>query len=128
MTPESINFYLESVQHTMAGGSVAQEHLGYINPECTKDCYVKVFTGNDELADVIDKRYQIDINKLYPESQAAQLKEAIGAKLYEVVHLPTSAVRAGCGGLARRWAALQKAMAFINARSPSPAMPPASRR
>jgi methyl-coenzyme M reductase alpha subunit len=115
VTPESMNFYLESVQHTMAGGSVAQEHLGYINPECTKDCYVKVFTGDDELADQIDDCYLIDINKLFPESQAAQLKGAIGKKLYEVVRLPTMAVRAGAGGLARRWAALQKAMAFINA-------------
>ena len=115
VTPESINFYLESVQHTMAGGSVAQEHLGYINPECTRDCYVKVFTGDDELADHIDKRFLIDINKLFPADQAKQLKEATGKKLYEVVRLPTMAVRAGCGGLARRWAALQKAMAFINA-------------
>jgi methyl-coenzyme M reductase alpha subunit len=115
VTPESINFYLESVQHTMAGGSVAQEHLGYINPECTKDCYVKVFTGSDELADNIDSKYLIDINKLFPDQQADQLKKVIGNKLYEVVRLPTMAVRAGCGGLARRWAALQKAMAFINA-------------
>lgn len=117
VTPESINFYLESVQHTMAGGSVAQEHMGYINPECTRDCYVKVFTGDDKLADQIDKRYLLDINKLFPEDQAKQLKGAIGKKIYEVVRLPTMAVRAGCGGLARRWSALQKAMAFINAYS-----------
>jgi methyl-coenzyme M reductase alpha subunit len=115
VTPESINFYLESVQHTMAGGSVAQEHLGYINPECTRDCYVKVFTGDDDVADQIDDRYRIDINKLFPEHQAAQLKGVIGKKMYEVVRLPTMAVRAGAGGIARRWAALQKAMAFINA-------------
>lgn len=115
VTPESINFYLESVQHTMSGGSVAQEHMGYINPECTRDCYVKVFTGDDELADHIDKRYLLDINSLFPDDQATQLKDAIGKKLYEVVRLPTMAVRAGAGGLARRWSALQKAMAFINA-------------
>jgi len=36
---------------------------------------VKVFTGDDELADSIDKQYVLDINKAFPKEQAAALKK-----------------------------------------------------
>ena len=62
VTPETINEYLEAVNHTMPGGAVVQEHMAEINPALAYDSYVKVFTGNDELADEIDKRFLIDIN------------------------------------------------------------------
>ena len=38
------------------------------------DSYVKVFTGNDEVADEIDPAYVLDINKEFPADQAEVLK------------------------------------------------------
>jgi methyl-coenzyme M reductase alpha subunit len=55
VTPETINRYLEAVNHTMPGGAVVQEHMAECSPALTADCYVKVFSGNDELMDEIDK-------------------------------------------------------------------------
>ncbi|MCL2890302.1 MAG: methyl-coenzyme M reductase subunit alpha, partial [Methanomassiliicoccaceae archaeon] len=74
VTPETINAYLETVNHTMPGGAVVQEHMAECNPALVYDSYVKVFSGNDELVDEIDKRFVIDINKLFSKDHAAQLK------------------------------------------------------
>ena len=70
VTPETINFYLETVNHAMPGGAVVQEHMAEVSPGLTADCYVKVFSGDDELLDQIDKRFVIDINKEFPKDQA----------------------------------------------------------
>ncbi len=49
---------------------------------------MKVFSGDDELIDEIDKPFRIDINKEFPADQAKQLKEAVGKSLWQVIALP----------------------------------------
>ncbi len=115
VTPETINRYLEIANHTIVGGAVAQEHMAEINPAMTRDGYVKITTGNEDLTDHIDKQYLIDINMEYPEDQADALKEGVGSSLYQVVRVPTIAVRNADGGITHRWAANQCTLAFITA-------------
>jgi methyl-coenzyme M reductase alpha subunit len=113
VTPETINRYLEAVNHTMPGGAVVQEHMAECSPALTADCYVKVFSGNDELMDEIDKQFRIDINKEFPADQAKQLKEAIGPALWQKIACPTMVGRVCDGGTMSRWSAMQISMAFI---------------
>jgi methyl-coenzyme M reductase alpha subunit len=115
ITPETVNLYLETVQHTMAGGAVAQEHMAEINPGLTRDAYVKVITGDDEIRDMIDKRFVLDIDGLFHSSRVSPLKQAIGNTMYIVVRVPTIAVRMADGGVTYRWAAMQSTMAFVSA-------------
>ncbi len=115
VTPETINTYLETVNHTMPGGAVVQEHMAEINPALVYDSYVKVFSGDDELIDEIDPRFVIDINKLFPENQAEQLKKAVGKTLMQAVRVPTIVGRLMDGGTVSRHAAMQISMAFISA-------------
>jgi methyl-coenzyme M reductase alpha subunit len=115
VTPETINFYLETVNHAMPGGAVVQEHMAEVSPGLTADCYVKVFSGDDELLDQIDKRFVIDINKEFPKDQAKQLKEAIGKSLWQKVACPTLVGRVCDGGTMSRWSAMQISMSFISA-------------
>ncbi len=75
VTPETISNYLAVLNHAMPGAAVVQEHMVETNPGLVDDCYVKVFTGDDELADSIDKQYVIDINKAFPKDQAAAAEE-----------------------------------------------------
>lgn len=115
ITPETINLYLETVNHTMPGGAVVQEHMAECNPALVADSYVKVFSGDDSLIDEIDKRFVIDINKLFPKEQAKQLKEAVGKTLMQAVRVPTIVGRLMDGGTVSRHAAMQISMAFISA-------------
>jgi methyl-coenzyme M reductase alpha subunit len=116
ITPETINLYLETVQHTIAGGAVAQEHMAEIHPGLTADAYCKIITGNDDIIDMIDRRFVINIDKVgFHPSRAALLKKAIGDTIYMVVRAPTIAVRMADGGVTYRWAAMQSSMAFISA-------------
>lgn len=64
----------------MPGAAVVQEHMVETDPLVVQDSYVKVFTGDDELADEIDSAFVLDINKEFNEEQAAALKK----KLVEV--------------------------------------------
>lgn len=48
------------------------------HPGLVDDCNVRVFTGDDALADEIDDQYLIDINKMFPADQAEVIKAAIG--------------------------------------------------
>lgn len=113
VTPETINEYLEAVNHTMPGGAVVQEHMAEINPALAYDSYVKVFSGNDELIDEIDKRFVININKLFSKDHAEQLKKAIGNTLMQAVRVPTIVGRIMDGATTSRHAAMQISMAFI---------------
>lgn len=115
VTPETISNYLAVLNHAMPGAAVVQEHMCETNPGLVDDCYVKVFTGDDELADSIDKQYVLDINKAFPKNQAAQLKKAIGKSLWQAVHIPTTVVRTCDGGTTSRWSAMQIGMSFIDA-------------
>lgn len=115
VTPETISNYLAVLNHAMPGAAVVQEHMCETNPGLVDDCYVKVFTGDDELADSIDKQYVLDINKAFPKDQAAQLKKAIGKSLWQAVHIPTTVVRTCDGGTTSRWSAMQIGMSFIDA-------------
>ncbi len=70
VTPETINNYLEILNHAMPGAAVVQEHMCETHPGLVDDCNVRVFTGDDALADEIDDQYLIDINKMFPAEQA----------------------------------------------------------
>lgn len=115
VTPETINLYLETVNHAMPGGAVVQEHMAEVSPALSEDCYVKVFSGDDELISQLDKRFVIDINKEFPKEQAKQLKDAIGKSLYQAVRAPTLVGRVCDGGTISRWSAMQISMSFISA-------------
>lgn len=115
VTPETIDLYLETLQHTMVGGAVAQEHMSEINPLLTKDSYGKVITGSEEIKDAIDRRYLIDINKQFHPGRAEVLNEAIGNDIWLVLRVPTIAIRMGDADCAKRWSAMQNTMAFISA-------------
>ena len=114
VTPETISAYLETVNHTMPGGAVVQEHMAECNPALVADSYVKVFSGNDDLIDEIDSRFVIDINKNFPKDQAEKLKKAIGGTLMQAVRVPTMVGRLMDGATVSRHAAMQISMAFIS--------------
>lgn len=115
VSPETVNLYLETLNHTLCGGAVAQEHMSEINPLLVKDAYAKVITGSDEIKDALDKRFVIDIDKLFHPTRAEQLKKAIGSDIWVVMRIPTIAVRMADGDITARWAAMQNSMAFIAA-------------
>ncbi|RJS68804.1 coenzyme-B sulfoethylthiotransferase subunit alpha [ANME-2 cluster archaeon] len=116
VTPETINGYMEAVNHTMPGAAIVQEHMVETHPGLVDDCYVKIFTGDDELADEIDPQYVININKLFDkEDQNEKLKAAIGKTTWQAVHIPTIVVRSCDGGNTSRWSAMQIGMSFIAA-------------
>ncbi|MBC7119223.1 MAG: coenzyme-B sulfoethylthiotransferase subunit alpha [Methanobacteriaceae archaeon] len=115
VTPETINEYMETINHALPGGAVVQEHMVEVHPGLAEDCYAKIFTGNDELADELDRRFLIDINREFPEEQAEQLKKYIGDRTYQVNRIPTIVVRTCDGGTTSRWSAMQIGMSFISA-------------
>ena len=57
ITPETINEYLHILNHAMPGAAVVQEHMVETHPSVVDDCYVKVFTGDAELADSLEKQF-----------------------------------------------------------------------
>jgi methyl-coenzyme M reductase alpha subunit len=115
VTPETINNYLEILNHAMPGAAVVQEHMCETHPGLVDDCNVRIFTGDDNLADEIDPQYVIDINKLFPTDQAEELKAAIGKTTWQAIHIPTIVVRSCDGGTTSRWSAMQLCMTFIDA-------------
>jgi methyl-coenzyme M reductase alpha subunit len=115
VTPETINNYLEILNHAMPGAAVVQEHMVETHPALVDDCNVRVFTGDDNLADEIDPQYVIDLNKLFPADQAEEIKAAIGKTTWQAIHVPTIVVRSCDGGTTSRWSAMQLCMTFIDA-------------
>ncbi|HJJ26639.1 MAG TPA: coenzyme-B sulfoethylthiotransferase subunit alpha [Methanocorpusculum sp.] len=115
VTPETISEYLHVVNHAMPGGAVVQEHMVETHPGLTDDCYVRVFTGDQELADSIESQYVIDVEKLFPKKQAEALQKAVGKSLWQCVHMPTIVGRTCDGGTTSRWSAMQIGMSFISA-------------
>ncbi|HID27787.1 MAG TPA: coenzyme-B sulfoethylthiotransferase subunit alpha [Methanosarcinales archaeon] len=113
VTPETINSYLEILNHAMPGAAVVQEHMVETHPALVDDCYVKVFTGDDELADELDKQFLIDIDKEFPDFMAKQIKAAIGKTTWQAVHIPTVVDRICDGANTSRWMAMQVGMTFI---------------
>ncbi len=115
VTPETINNYLEILNHAMPGAAVVQEHMVETHPGLVDDCNVRMFTGDDDLADEIDDQYLIDINKLFPADQAEELKAAMGKTSWQAIHIPTIVSRTCDGGTTSRWSAMQLSMTFIDA-------------
>ncbi len=121
VTPDTISNYLEVVNHALPGGATIQEHMVETKPALVSDSYSKVFTGDDDLADAIDRRFLLDINKEFPAGwekpgeQAEQLKGAIGKKLWSIMRMPTIVGRQSDGGTMYRWVGMQVGMSFINA-------------
>ncbi|WP_440953927.1 coenzyme-B sulfoethylthiotransferase subunit alpha [Methanosarcina sp. Mfa9] len=115
VTPETINHYLETLNHAMPGAAVVQEMMVETHPALVDDCYVKIFTGDDALADEIDSQFVININKMFPEEQAEQIKASIGKTTWQAIHIPTIVSRTTDGAQTSRWAAMQIGMSFISA-------------
>ena len=115
VTPETITHYLETVNHAMPGAAVVQEHMVETNPSLVSDSYVKIFTGNDEIADEIDQSFIININEEFPEHQAEALKAEVGDGMWQVVKIPTIVSRTCDGGTTSRWSAMQIGMSMISA-------------
>ncbi|RQD82942.1 MAG: coenzyme-B sulfoethylthiotransferase subunit alpha [Methanocalculus sp. MSAO_Arc2] len=115
VTPETINEYLHVLNHAMPGAAVVQEHMVETHPALTDDCYVKVFTGDSELADDIEPQFLINVEKLFPKKSAEELSKAVGKSLWQAVHIPTSVSRTCDGGTTSRWSAMQIGMSFIGA-------------
>ncbi len=121
VTPDTINHYLEVCNHCLPGAAVIQEHMVETKPALVADSYVKVFTGDDDLADALDRRMLLDINKEFPAGwekpgeQADQLKGAIGKKLWQALYMPTIVGRMTDGGTMFRWVGMQVGMTMINA-------------
>ena len=115
VTPETINEYLHVLNHAMPGAAVVQEHMVETHPALTDDCYVKVFTGDDEMADDIEPQFLINLDKLFPAKSAAALKAAVGKSMYQAIHIPTIVSRTCDGGTTSRWSAMQIGMSFIGA-------------
>ena len=113
VTPETITNYLEVVNHAMPGAAVVQEHMVETDPLLVEDSYVKVFTGDDELADEIDSAFVLDINKQFPEEQAEALKAEVGGAIWQAVHIPSVVGRVCDGGTTSRWSAMQIGMSMI---------------
>jgi methyl-coenzyme M reductase alpha subunit len=115
VTPETINNYLEILNHAMPGAAVVQEHMCETHPGLVDDCNVRIFSGDDNLVDEIDPQYVVDINKLFPADQAEEIKAAIGKTTWQAIHIPTIVVRSCDGGTTSRWSAMQLCMTFIDA-------------
>ena len=115
VTPETITHYLETVNHAMPGAAVVQEHMVETDPLVVQDSYVKVFTGDDELADEIDSAFVLDINKEFPEEQAEALKAEVGGAVWQAVRIPSIVGRVCDGGNTSRWSAMQIGMSMISA-------------
>jgi len=115
VSPETITHYLETVNHAMPGAAVVQEHMVETHPLLVADSYVKVFTGNDEVADEIDPAYVLDINKEFPADQAEVLKNEVGDGIWQIVRIPTIVSRTCDGGTTSRWSAMQIGMSMISA-------------
>jgi len=115
ITPETISEYLHILNHAMPGAAVVQEHMVETHPSVVDDCYCKVFTGDSELADSIEKQFVLDVDKLFPKKQAEDLKAAVGKALWQAIHIPTIVSRTCDGGTTSRWSAMQIGMSFITA-------------
>jgi methyl-coenzyme M reductase alpha subunit len=115
VTPETINYYLEVLNHAMPGAAIVQEHMVETHPALVDDCYVKVFTGDETLQDEIDKQFVINIDDEFPDDQAKQVKAAIGKTTWQAVHIPTIVTRTEDGPGTSRWMAMQVGMTFISA-------------
>lgn len=115
ITPETINYYLEVLNHAMPGAAIVQEHMVETHPALVDDCYVKVFTGDETLQDEIDKQFVINIDDEFPADQAKQVKAAVGKTSWQAVHIPTIVTRTEDGPGTSRWMAMQVGMTFISA-------------
>jgi len=115
VTPETINEYLHVLNHAMPGAAVVQEQMVETHPGLTDDCYVKVFTGDDEMADDIEPQFLLSLDKLFPAKSAAALKASLGKSMYQAIHIPTIVSRTCDGGTTSRWSAMQIGMSFIGA-------------
>ncbi len=115
VTPETINEYLHILNHAMPGAAVVQEHMVETHPGLVDDCYVKVFTGDQELADDIEPQFLLDIENLFPAKQAEELKAEVGKSMYQAIHIPTTVSRTCDGATTSRWSAMQIGMSFIAA-------------
>ncbi|NVM01454.1 MAG: hypothetical protein HWN67_03915 [Candidatus Helarchaeota archaeon] len=114
VTPQTVNQLLETMEHNISGGNVLLDQLSEIYPGLTKDAYCKVITGNDEVQEVIDSRFVIDINKQFHSSRAKKLKAALGDTLYLVARAPSILVNNIDSSIALKWVLMQGILSFFS--------------
>ncbi|MHC1591653.1 MAG: coenzyme-B sulfoethylthiotransferase subunit alpha, partial [Candidatus Helarchaeales archaeon] len=107
VTPESVNEFLRTYSHNIGGGASLLDKLDEIDPNLTKDGYVKVLTGADDVKDMVDSRFIIDIDKNFHESRAKKIKQALGENIYVVARTPTV-----LKGIAPVWSGMQACLAL----------------
>ncbi|MHA1376958.1 MAG: hypothetical protein ACTSRG_01125 [Candidatus Helarchaeota archaeon] len=113
ITPTTVNQFLDTMQHNIAGGNVLLDQTSEIYPRFTADAYCKVITGSDEVKEIIDSRYFIDIDKHYHPTRAKKLKAALGETLYLVSRAPSILVNNIGSSIAAKWALMQGLISFI---------------
>jgi methyl-coenzyme M reductase alpha subunit len=115
ISPESMNLFMETMQHTLSGGAVIQEHMAESHPGLTRDAYAKITTGNDELIEQFDKRWVLDPDKECHPERAEMLKYGIGDRLFTVNRCHTLRGRMADGGAQARASAIAVTMSFVAA-------------
>lgn len=113
ITPETINYYIEQLNHIMPGAAIIQEYLVETHPALVDDCYVKVFTGDETLQDELDPQFVINIDDEFPDYQADQIKASIGKSTWQAIHIPTIVTRIEDGAATNQWALNQINTAFL---------------
>ncbi|WP_456486325.1 coenzyme-B sulfoethylthiotransferase subunit alpha [Candidatus Alkanophaga liquidiphilum] len=115
ISPESMNLFMETLQHTLSGGAVIQEHMAETHPWLSRDAYAKVMTGNDDLKAQFDRRWVLDPDKEFHPEKAEMLKKGIGDRLFVANHVHTLRGRITDGGSQVRASAIAIVMAFCAA-------------
>ncbi len=115
ISPESMNLYMETIQHVLAGGAVVQEHMAETHPGLVTDAYAKIITGNPDLRDQFDRRWVLNIDKEFHPTRAEPLNETIGNRLFNTIRTHTLRVRMTNGAAVIRSAAIAVTMSFVAA-------------
>ncbi|MHC1595353.1 MAG: coenzyme-B sulfoethylthiotransferase subunit alpha [Candidatus Syntropharchaeales archaeon] len=115
ISPESMNLYMETMQHVLAGGAVVQEHMAETHPGLVTDAYAKIITGNADLAEQFDRRWVMSIEKEFHPSRAEPLHETIGNRLFNTIRTHTLRLRMTNGAAVIRSAAIAVTMSFVAA-------------
>ncbi|MHA1299809.1 MAG: hypothetical protein ACTSO9_10270 [Candidatus Helarchaeota archaeon] len=113
ITPTTVNQFLQTIQHNIAGGNVLLDQSSEIFPGLTADAYCKVITGSDEVKEIIDSRFIIDIDKNFHPTRAKKLKAALGETLYLVSRTPSILVNNIGSSIAAKWALMQAMIGFL---------------
>lgn len=109
VTPTTINEFLRTLAHNISGGASLLDKLDEIDPNLVKDGYIKAITGADEVKEMLDPRFVIDIDKNFHESRAEKIKQVLGESIYIVTRTP-----AVLSDIAPVWSGMQASLALMS--------------